>query len=78
MTTIELKNILIHKIAAINDESFLNAIKTIVDNKSEATIYKTTEEQKAQIQEGIYQIENGDFFTNEQVESEIDQWLKEK
>jgi len=78
MTTIELKNILIHKIAAINDESFLNAIKTIVDKKSEATIYKTTEVQKAQIQEGIYQIENGDFFTNEQVESEIDQWLKEK
>jgi len=78
MTTIELKNILIHKIAAINDESFLNAIKTVVDKKSEATIYKTTEEQKSQIQEGIYQIENGDFFTNEQVESEIDQWLKEK
>ncbi|MBI9037127.1 MAG: hypothetical protein JEY97_03265 [Bacteroidales bacterium] len=78
MTTIELKNILIHKITAINDESFLNAIKTIIDKKSEATIYKTTEGQKAQIQEGIYQIENGDFFTNEQVESEIDQWLKEK
>ena len=78
MTTIELKNILIHKIAAINDESFLNAIKTIVDSKSETIIYKTSEEQKAQIQEGIAQIENGEYYTNDQVESEIDQWLKEK
>jgi predicted transcriptional regulator len=78
MTTIELKNILIHKIAAINDESFLNALKAILDAKSEATSYITTEEQKEQIQRGINQMENGDSFANEQVESEIDQWLKEK
>ena len=78
MTTIELKNILIHKIASINDESFLNAINTIVSTKSETTIYKTSKEQKAQIQEGIDQIENGEYFSNEQVELEIDQWLKEK
>jgi hypothetical protein len=31
MTTVELKNILIHKISGINDISFLNAIKTIVE-----------------------------------------------
>ena len=40
--------------------------------------YKTTEEQKAKISEGINQIENGEYYTNEQVESEINQWLKEK
>jgi len=39
-------------------------------------IYTTLQEQKAQIQEGINQIEKGNYFTNEQVESEIDQWLK--
>lgn len=78
MTTVELKNILIHKISAINDESFLNAIKTIVDTKSEKTIYKTSEEQNNQIREGINQIENGEYYTNEQVELEIDQWLSEK
>ena len=78
MTTVELKNTLFHKIAAINDESFLNAIKTIIDAKTENTIYATSPEQKLKIQEGIDQIERGEFFTNEQVESEISKWLEEK
>jgi len=41
MTTIELKDILIHKIAAINDKSFLDVMNTIIDTKSEKLIYKT-------------------------------------
>ncbi len=49
MTTVELKNILIHGIAGINDKSFLTAINTIVEYKSETTIYKTTPEQRERI-----------------------------
>ncbi len=78
MGTVELRNILIHKIALINDESFLNAIKTIIDTKTKSTIYKTSSDQKLRIKEGIDQIEGGNYFTNEQVESEIDKWLEEK
>ncbi len=78
MTTLELKNILIHRIAEINDKSFLTAIKTIIDTKSEATVYKTTPEQRKKIKEGRQQIAKGEYYTNEQVEMEIDQWLKEK
>ena len=78
MTTVELKNILIHQIAGINDKSFLNAIKTIIETKSESTIYKTTSEQQKRIKEGREQIDNGEFFTNDQVEKEIDKWLSEK
>ncbi len=78
MTTVELKNILIHQIAGINDKSFLNAIKTIIETKSESTIYKTTSEQQKRIKEGREQIANGEFFTNDQVETEIDKWLNEK
>ena len=78
MTTIELKNILIHRIAGINDKSFLKAIKTIVDSKSESIIYKTSLEQRSRIKEGREQIARGEYFTNEQVELEIDKWLKEK
>jgi len=57
---------------------FLNAIKTIVDTKTESTIYKTSEKQKAHIREGLIQINTGEIYTNEQVESEINSWLKEK
>jgi hypothetical protein len=78
MTTVELKNILIHRIAGINDRTFLTAIKTIVDTKSESIIYKTTPAQQLRIKEGRDQIAMGEYFTNEQVELEIDTWLKEK
>ncbi|WP_281226340.1 hypothetical protein [Flavobacterium aquiphilum] len=36
MGTIELKNLLISKIAEINDEAFLSAINTILDSKSKS------------------------------------------
>jgi predicted transcriptional regulator len=78
MSTLELKNILIHKISSINDVSFLNAIRTIIDTKTEGIIYETSSLQKAKISEGINQIEKGESFSNEQVESEIDKWLSEE
>ena len=78
MTTFELKDILFHKIAAINDKSFLSALKTIIDTKSETIIYKTSPEQRQAIKEGQDQIARGDFLTNDLVEMEIDKWLKEK
>ncbi len=78
MNALELKNMLIEKISAIDDVSFLEAIHTILKTKSEPTIYKTTPEQKANIQEGIQQIEKGNYYTNEQVESEVNKWLKDE
>jgi predicted transcriptional regulator len=78
MTTVELKDILFHKIAAIDDKSFLSAIKTIIDTKSETIIYKLSPEQKKKIRKSHDQIARGEFLTNEQVEKGIDKWLKEK
>ena len=78
MTTIELKDILIHKIAAINDKSFLAAINTIIDTKSEKLIYKTTPEQRQRIKEGQEQLARGESLSNDQVEAEVDKWLSEK
>lgn len=57
-----------HRITEINDKSLLSEINTIIETKSNSIIYKTTPEQCAK----------GEFFTNEQVEKEIDQWLNEK
>ncbi len=78
MTTVELKDILFLKIAAIDDKSFLSAIKTIIDTKSETIIYKLTPEQKERIKSSHEQIARGEYLTHEQVESEINRWLKEK
>lgn len=78
MKTAELKNIIVQRIAGINDKTFLSAINTIVETKSKSTIYKTTPEQRQAIQEGREQIARGEFFTDEEVKKEIDEWLKEK
>jgi hypothetical protein len=78
MTTIELKDILIHKIAAINDKSFLAAMNTIVDTKSDKLIYKTTPEQKLKVKAAQEQFARGEAISNDQVEATIDKWLSEK
>ncbi|NJK97952.1 MAG: hypothetical protein HC905_26315 [Bacteroidales bacterium] len=49
MTTIELKKILMHRIAEINDETFLNAIKTILDSKSQSQVLNLTQNQRYEI-----------------------------
>lgn len=78
MTTTELKNILIHRISGINDKSFLSEISLMIEARSESTIFKTTAEQRKDIEEGRAEITNGEYFTNEQIELEIGQWLSEK
>ena len=78
MKTTVLKEIITHRIAGINDKTFLSAINSFIEAKSESTIYKTTPEQRKSIQEGREQITRGEFFTNEEVEKEMNEWLKEK
>ena len=42
MTAIELKTLLIHRITEINDVSFLKALKTILDSKTETGVIQLT------------------------------------
>lgn len=74
----DLKNILHHKLDIIDDESFLSGLIDLLDAKSDVSVYKTTDEQRAKIIEGRDQIAMGDFFTNEQVKKEIDEWLSKE
>jgi len=59
MTTIELKKLLIHKITEINDVSFLKAVKTILDSKTDTEVLLLTSEQKREIMESKKEIEQG-------------------
>ena len=49
MTTIQLKKDLIHQIAEIDDNTFLNALKTIIELKTHSKIIHLTNEQKEEI-----------------------------
>ena len=74
MTAIELKKELIHRIAEINDESFLRAIKTILDSKIQSNIMKLTEDQIAEINESKDQIERGLFIEQSELDNEFKKW----
>jgi hypothetical protein len=78
MTTIELKNSIIRRIAQINDNDFLKAIKTILDARVEDDLYTTTEDQKRNIYKSIEQVEEGKLISNENLVNEINEWLEGK
>lgn len=78
MTALELKNILIHKIASINDISFLKAIQTIIDAKTDHEILPLTNEQRDEIMESKKEIEKGLYVDHESLDEEINTWLNEK
>jgi len=71
MNTIELKKVLISKISEINDEAFLAAINTILDNKSESI-----ESYNQDLQKSENDIINGNIFSHNQVLEKIAEWKK--
>lgn len=78
MTKIELQNLLIHRISEINDISFLEAIKTILDSKSEAAVLPLTVAQRDEILASKKEIEQGLSIENTVLEDEIAGWFKAK
>jgi hypothetical protein len=78
MTMMELKSILVHRISEINDVRFLEAIKTILDEKAEDSILELTDDQKKEIAESKKQIQEGLFIKESDLDSEIQGWLDVK
>lgn len=78
MNTIELKNILISRITEIDDVSFLEAIKTILDTKANSEKLKLTSLQRDEICMSKIDIEQGRFVEHETFDKEVKKWLSEK
>ncbi|MEI7491128.1 MAG: hypothetical protein WCK92_07015 [Bacteroidota bacterium] len=78
MTTIELKKSIILRIAEIEDSEFLKAIKTIIDSNQSDAVFKVSEPMKKDIETGRKQIREGKYTTREDLEKEINAWLKER
>jgi hypothetical protein len=75
MTAIELKTLLIHRISEINDISFLKALKTILDSKTESGVIQLTPDQLNEIIESKKEIEQGLFIESSVLDKEVRQWL---
>ena len=78
MTAIELKTILIHWISEINDISFLQAIKTILDSKTETGVLKLSTEQLDEIIASKKEIEQSLFIENDELEKVFTKWVNAK
>ncbi|MFO7969389.1 MAG: hypothetical protein R6U15_04685 [Candidatus Izemoplasmatales bacterium] len=75
MSAIDLKKLLIHRIAEIDDVSFLKALKTILDTKTESKVISLTQEQRQEIIESKNEIEQGLFVEQAELDKEFDRWL---
>lgn len=73
--TAQIKKNLILRIKDSKDLNFLNALQTIFDS-SEQALYQLSSEQQSAIETGRSEIKNCQLYKNEEVISEMKQWLK--
>ena len=78
MSTAELKNALIQRISEIQDKSFLEAIRTILDARAESKTLYLTPEMTNEIMASKKEIEKGLYIENNLLEKEVEEWLQEK
>lgn len=69
---------MIHRISEINDVRFLEAIKTILDEKAEDSTLVLTDDQKQEIFDSQKEISEGLFLSNDDLDNEIQGWLSAK
>ena len=75
MTALELKTLIIHRISEINDVSFLKALKTILDSKTDTGVLQLTPDQLNDIIASKKEIEKGLFIENSVLDKEVKKWL---
>ena len=76
MSVAELKQRLIEKISKTDDESLLEDIYSLIEvDEQVGTLYHLSDSQLVKIENAQQEIKEGNFFTNEEVDKEIDEWL---
>ena len=70
-----LKEELINSINNIQDIEYLKGLNQLVKDKDE--VYILSEEQEAAINEGLKDIEEGRYVTDEELNKEVNKWLND-
>jgi len=78
MNTIQLKQELILRISRIEDIDFLNAIKTILDNKKEESFIELTADQVNELLSASDEAKNGKVISQSEMDQRVEEWLSEK
>ena len=78
MSTLELQHTISKQLLNINDQSFLKALKTIVDTKVNDEIYHLSEFQRKRIESARVQLKKGKTISHASLNTEIEKWLNTK
>jgi len=78
MSTLELRQVINEYLTHIEDASFLNAIKTMIETRVSEGNYILSDDQMKRVEEGREQLKQGKTISNESLKLEIDQWLSTK
>lgn len=79
MRTVEIRKRLIEEINLSSNKNLLEEMYNFLNHDNEIeNIYKLSKEQKRAIAESREQVKNGQFLTNEEVDSEIEEWLRNR
>lgn len=76
MSSIELKERVLERLNSA-DDAILEEILLMLDLQDGDKVYFTSKAEQKSIAIGLEQIEEGQSFTNEEVEREMEQWLNE-
>jgi len=75
MNNLELKNILISQISKIEDDSFLAALKTILDSRISSS-KNYSEEYNDDLSIAEEEIKKGKYSSHSQVKEKMEEWKK--
>lgn len=76
METAELRKKLIAKINLMEDNEILESVMRLLNFENEEDVYTLSEAQNSAIEETREDYRNGRFSTNDEVNAEIEKWLK--
>ncbi len=75
---LKLKLELINQITELKEIRVIKELKKILDFELDEGMFELTPKQKNRIAKARSEYSDGETFTNDEVEKEIDQWLNEK
>ena len=78
MSTTELKHIITEQLMHIDDVSFLNKIKDIIESKLSDDLYLLSDFQKERLKAARQELNNQQTISNNDLQKEVNQWLSEK
>ena len=78
MSTAELKEKLIAQINDTDNDELLAEISTMlyIESKSVNGVYQMSEAEREAVEDGLNQIKNGQWVSDEEANREIEEWLR--